>query len=276
MKIIACIFLILFSSMLYSQVNYAKETDYKDFMKTKTLIVLENKLFSTYNETIQEVVKSVWKITPYEIISAKEFDTRKYNKACSFIMLTDAALDQKGVVMQYNMLNLIMGGKAKNLNDMPDLGSFPLSCSDEDEEDYLYKTGGILQFMQYFVRYNLNHPNTDLIKLFKSIETNIGNKEIWLLRNELDNAVNTTEKIKKFYAGKVKFAPKEEIAIAIARKDADIVFLHKIGNAIKGSICWKALIDAGNGELLYFDQYKIDAKHPNAFTAEDFSKLKSK
>jgi len=276
MKIIPCIFLLLFSPMLFGQVKFAKEADYKDFMKSKTLIVLDNMLLSSYNETIQKAVKTLWKITPFEFISAKEFDAKKNNKAYSFIMLSDAALDQKGVVMQYNMLNLIMGGKAKNINDMPDLGSIPISCNDEDEDTYLYKTGGILQFMQYFVQYNLTHPNTDLIQLLKNIDGNIGKKEIWLLKKEVAAEINTIDKIKKYYAGTVKFVNTEDITNAIANRNANVVFLHKIGNNVKGSICWKALISAENGELLYFDQNIIDAKHPDAFTATDFNRLKNK
>jgi len=276
MRIIATVFFFLFSQMLYSQINYASEEDYKAFLKSKTLVVMENKLYSDYNEKIKNEIEKNWNITAYEFITAKEFEAKKNNKAYSFLLLSDAVLNQKDVVMQYNMLNLIMGGKAKHLNDMPDLASIPLSCSNEDEEKYLYKTGGILQFMQFFVRYNLMHPNTNLIKLIKKIEINIGNKEIWLLKNEVDDEVNTIIKIKKYYAGTVKFQASEEIANAIANKDSNIVFLHKIGNNSKGSICWKALINAGNGELLYFDQYSIDLKHPDAFTASDFYKLKSK
>ncbi len=275
MKIKVFIFIFLLSPTLFGQVNYAKEPDYKKFILTKTMVVLENTLFSSYNEQIKKSVESVWKITPYEFISAKEFDDKKNNSAYSFIILTDAFLEQKGSVMQYNMLNLILGGKAKNINAMPDLGSIPISYTDEDDENYLYKIGGLLQFMQYFVHYNLSHPNTDLLKLIKNIETNIGNKEIWLLKQEVAPEINTLEKIMKYYQGIVKFVNSEAIETAILQKNTNVVFLHKIGNAEKGNICWKVLMNAGNGEVVYFDQYQIDTKHPDAFTAEDFKKLKS-
>ncbi len=276
MKIMIFIYSFLFSQTLFCQVNFAKDADYKDFMQTKTLVVLNNNPFSSYNVVIQKAVETLWKITPYEFITPKEFISKKGNKAYSFLILTDAALEHKKTLMQYNILNLILGGKVNTINDMPDLGSIPLSYTNEEEEDYLYKIGGVLQFMQYFVHYNLNNPNKDLLKLLKNIEGNIGNKEIWLLKNEVDDEVNTLEKIKQYYTGSVKFATEEEIADAIARKDANVIFLHKIGNNVKENISWKVLISAENGEAVYFEQHKIDQKHPDAFTAEDFGKLKSR
>lgn len=274
MRIFVSIAFCLLSSAIFCQINYAKESDYKDFMKTKTMIVLDNNPFSFYNETIKNTVKSLWEITPYEIITTKEFNIKKNNKSFSFLILTDAVMEQKGVSMQYKILNLIMGGKARSLNEMPDLGSVPLSNSDEEEDNYLYKVGGILQFMQFFVRYNLNNPNTDIFKLVKNIEGNIGNKEIWLLKNEVADEANSIEKIKKYYSGIVKFVATEEISDAIARKDPKVVFLHKIGSTDKSGICWKFLINAENGKPIYFDQHKIDNNNPDAFTLEDFKKIK--
>ncbi|MFZ4399738.1 MAG: hypothetical protein ACOYO1_06870 [Bacteroidales bacterium] len=276
MKIIIMVSFLLFTSSVFSQVKFGKETDYKNFMQSKTMVVLGNSPFSSYNEYIQNSIDKLWKITAYDFISSKEFNNKKNNTTFSFLMLSDASIEYKDVVTHYNMLNLIMGGKSKTLNDMPDLGSIPLSYSDQDESEYLYKIGGILQFMQYFIQFNLNHPNTDLIKLIRNIEAKIGNKEIWLLKDEVNEEVNTNEKIKKYYSGIVKFVSKEAIEEAIEKKDENIVFLHKIGMNSKGKICWKALINAGNGELLYFDQYKIDTKHPDSFTSSDFGKLKSK
>jgi len=143
--------ILVFSSETFAQQNYAKEADFKAFMQSKTLVVLNNTMLSDYNESIKAAVKSLWKITPYEFISQKEFEAKKSNKAFSFLILSDATLEQKEVVMRYNILNLVLGGKAKTLNEMIDLGSVPLSYSDEEENSYLYKIGCIIQFMQYFV-----------------------------------------------------------------------------------------------------------------------------
>ena len=80
MRSFSIIFFLLYSIILSGQTNYAKEADYKAFLKTKTLVVLENKLLSSYNETIRKVVEQIWTITPYEFITDKEFEIKKHNK----------------------------------------------------------------------------------------------------------------------------------------------------------------------------------------------------
>lgn len=270
-------FLLFFSFLSlisFAQVNPAKETDYNDFMKTTTLVVMDANPFTPYNQTLVNAVENFWKITPYEIITTKEFNTKKKNKDFSFIILSEASMEVKGKILQYNMLNLVMGAKVANLNDMPDLASVPLSYIDADDEDYLYKLGGVLQFMQFFVRYNLENPNTDIFKLVQKIDGKINGKELWLLADEVANEVNTTDKLKKYYQGKAKFVSKEAIEEAILKKDENVLFLHKIGSDENGSICWKFLIEAATGKAVYFSQEKTDKNNPPLFNAIDFKKLK--
>lgn len=258
----------------FSQINPAKETDYNDFMKTTTMVVMDANPFSGFNQTLVNAVETFWKITPFEVISNKEFNAKKRNKNNSFIILSEASMEVKGKILQYNMLNLVLGGKAANLNEMPDLASVPLSYIDADDEEYLYKLGGVLQFMQFFVRYNLENPNTDIFKLVQKIEGKVGNKELWLLPDEVANEVNTAEKLKKYYQGKVKFATKEEIEAAILKKDDKVLFLHKIGSDEYGSICWKFLIETATGKVVYFSQNKVGSNTKPLFCAEDFKNLK--
>jgi hypothetical protein len=271
-----CFFFFIFFCSLssFSQINLAKETDYNDFMKTTTMVVMDANPFTGFNQTLVNAVEAFWKITPYEVISNKEFSVKKKVKNNSFIILSEASMEVKGKILQYKMLNLVLGGKAANLNEMPDLASVPLSYIDADDEEYLYKLGGVLQFMQFFVRYNLENPNTDIFKLVQKIEGNVGDKEIWLLHEEVANEINTTEKLKKYYQGKVKFATKDEIEAAILKKDDKVLFLHKIGSEENGSICWKFLIEAATGKAVYFSQDKVGSNTKPMFCADDFKKLK--
>ncbi len=271
-----CFFFFIFFCSLssFSQINLAKETDYNDFMKTTTMVVMDANPFTGFNQTLVNAVEAFWKITPYEVISNKEFSVKKKVKNNSFIILSEASMEVKGKILKYKMLNLVLGGKASNLNEMPDLASVPLSYIDADDEEYLYKLGGVLQFMQFFVRYNLENPNTDIFKLVQKIEGKVGDKEIWLLPEEVANEINTTEKLKKYYQGKVKFATKDEIEAAILKKDDKVLFLHKIGSEENGSICWKFLIEAATGKAVYFSQDKVGSNTKPMFCADDFKKLK--
>ncbi len=258
-----------------SQIKLAKPGDFESFKKTKTLIVSHEDIFSDFNNVLIENLKLFWNITDYEFIPFKEFKTKNNSTNLSFIILTDAKREVKGREYTYNILNLILGGRAANLDKMPDLGSVPLSYLNVPEESYLYKIGGLLQFMQYYVRTNLMHPKSDFKKLIRENANEIPSKELWLIKEELATNVNTLEKIKKTYPHSCKIVTKEEIEKAIENRNDKVIFLHKVGpeGTIKGGECWKFIISAGDGRPLYFERDEIDNNNPDAFLQEDFKKI---
>ena len=88
------------------------------------------------------------------------------------------------------------------MNSMPDLGSAPLnyaSESNDDEDEYLYKLGGILRFFQYYINYNLSNPGSDIKAVVKSNKSKLIGKELWLLKSDMAEEVNSTEKISKYF-----------------------------------------------------------------------------
>ena len=273
-KFIIVIALSILAFKLSAQINFANETEIKTFLKSKTLVVLDGNPTSTYNETIKEMMKKFWTITPYDFISIEKFDEKKTDKAFSFIMLSDAEQTEDGVKCSYNFLNFILGGKA-SLTNMADLGSVPLSYSEVDESNYLYKIGGILIFMQAHVKYASEHPTIVPKLVNKNSGIDLKNKELWLLKEELPSDFNTIEKIKTVYHYKVKLVTKEDIKKAIDDKNPDVVYLHKVGpqGTIKGGKCWKFIVTAKEGEVLYYDGHTIDETHPDAFLQKDLKNI---
>jgi len=243
-------------------------------LKSKTLIVKDENPFSSFNDSLKVCLKKFWTITPYEFISMEQFEIKKTNKAYSFIMLSDAEVNEGGVDCKYNFLNLILGGNS-DLNKMPDLGSVPLSYDGVDENTYLYKLGGILVFMQNHIKYANAHPDSKLKLVNKDSQTDIKKKELWLLKDELAPDCNTLDKIKSVYPYTVKLVTKEEIKQAIENKNPNVVYLHKVGPAgtVEGAKCWKFLITANDGEVLYYDNHKVDSSNPDAFLKKDFKAI---
>ena len=271
------VFVILLSIMTFrlsAQINFANATEIKTFLKSKTLVVLDGNPTSVYNETIKEMMKKFWTITPYDFISIEKFDEKKTNNTFSFIMLSDAEQTEDGVKCSYNFLNFILGGKT-SLTNMADLGSVPLSYSEVDESNYLYKIGGILIFMQAHVKYASEHPTIVPKLINKDSKIDIKTKELWLLKEELPANFNTLEKIKTVYPYKVKLVTKEEIKKAIDDKNPDVIYLHKVGpqGTMEGGKCWKFIVTAKEGEVLYYDGHTIDATHPDAFLQKDFKNI---
>lgn len=270
-------FIILLSFLVFrlsAQINFANSSEIKSFLKSKTYVVLDEDPFSSFNETIKACMPEFWTITPYEFITAAEFDKKKTNSAYSFIMLSEAEQKEDGVVCRYNFLNFILGGSS-DLNKMPDLGSVPLSYVDVEEDNYLYKLGGILLFMQSHVKYFSEHSNIKPTLINKDSGTDIKTKELWLLKEELPANFNTIEKIKIVYPYTVKLVTKEEIKKAIEDKNPNVVYLHKVGpeGNIAGGKCWKFLVTANDGEVLYYDGQKVDANNPDAFLEKDFKAI---
>jgi hypothetical protein len=277
-RIIFLLTLLIASLQLRAQINFANALEIKTFLKSKTLVVLdEDPGAATFNEALKACVIKFWTLTPYEFINTEQFDAKKNNKAYSFIMLSEAEQTEKGVSCKYNFLNLILGGYS-DINAMPDLGSVPLSYVDVDEASYLYKIGGLLLFMQSHVKYTNDHPGAKLTLTNKDSGTDIKTKELWLLKEELPANFNTIEKIKTVYPYTVKLVSKDDIKKAINDKNPNVVFLHKVGpeGTMSGGKCWKFLVTANNGEVLYYDGQTIDASDPDAFLEKDFKAISKK
>jgi len=60
--------LLFFTVLLTAQAPFPSEDEIKQFTSSKTCVVMEEKMFSSYNALIKEAVKEFWTITPYEFI----------------------------------------------------------------------------------------------------------------------------------------------------------------------------------------------------------------
>lgn len=273
-KIILLLVLSALSFQLTAQIKFANASEIKSFLKSKTYVVLSEDVFSSFNETMKVLMPKFWTITSYEFITTQQFETKKTSSANSFIMLSEAEETEDGVKCTYNFLNLILGGSS-DLNKMPDLGSVPLSYVDVEEDSWIYKLAGILVFMQSHVNYASDHPSVVPKLVNKDSGTDIKTKELWLLKEELPSDFNTVEKIKTVYPYTVKIVTKEELKKAIEDKNSKVVYLHKVGPAgtITGGKCWKFLVTANDGEVLYYDGHTVTASNPDAFLEKDFKAI---
>jgi hypothetical protein len=268
-RIIILSTLLIVSFQLSAQINFANST-----VKISLVVLDEDPAAASFNDELKACVTKFWTLTPYEFITTAQFDAKKNSKSYSFIMLSEAEQTEKGVACKYNFLNLVLGGTS-DINKMPDLGSVPLSYVDVDEVSYLYKIGGLLLFMQTHVKYTNDHPGAKLALTNKDSGTDIKTKELWLIKEELPANFNTLEKIKTVYPYTVKLVSKDDIKKAIDDKNPKVVYLHKVGpeGTMSGGKCWKFLITANDGEVLYYDGQTIDGSNPDAFLEKDFKAI---
>jgi len=255
----------------------ASQAQYKQFMKSKTYLVKYDNPFSGFNTAMEDAMKKYWNITPWEVISSAEFEKKRTDKSASFLFLSEA-MAEKREELRFDILNVVMGSSSGNLNNMPDLGSVPLSYAFDDDEfaedDYIYKLGAILRFVQFYIESNVKAADTDVKSIVKEHGKSIRTKEIWFIKEDLDNEVNTVQRIAAFYDGKVKIVTEQEIVEAIASKNPNVLILHKVGPG-KGNSgkCLKFIISVATGIPYYYNMTEITSKKPDAFLSADFKKL---
>ncbi len=278
MKPLIFIGLMLQALVFFAQdIPVATSEQFQRFKSSTTYLVNYDDPFSSFNTYIVEDMQKVWTITPYKVITSSEFESLGKNKDNSFIFLSEAGKTEGDITFNLNLLNIVLGSKSGSMNNMPDLGSAPLSYvweDDDNEDQYLYKMAGILRFFQYYIQYNIANPGSDIKDVVKANKSKIEGKELWLIQSDMDTDVNTIEKIEKVYSGKVKFVTPEDIRQAVHEANSNVVFLHKVGpGSHNGYKCMKFLVLASDGCPLYYEMTGVSSGKPDAFLSSDFKAI---
>jgi hypothetical protein len=260
-------------------IQLAETGDYKRFVNSTTYVVKIPDPFSIYNGVIEEILAKMWTITDYEIIEWTEFEQKKSDSKSSFIFLSEAQRVENNKVLRYNILNLVMGSKYNDINKMPDLGSVPLSYADdefsEEEQSYVYKLAGVLQFMQYYVNYQIANPGTKLQDVVNKEKEELHKKELWLVEDDLESSINSLSKIKKYYKHDVKIVSREDVENAIFENNPTVAYLHLVApksNTDK-SKCWKFILSAEDGKPLFYSYTKTNDNNPGKLLGKDLKKM---
>jgi len=294
MKKIPCIYLLknriymrtLFFSLVYfipflilsGQAPFPDKDEIKQFDASKTCVVLEDDPFSSYNIYIKEAVKACWKITPYEFISVKDFNVRRFNPAYSFLVITQTNFDMDKSHGLYNFLNLLQGKDVNKLAEMPEICAIPLSFAGVSDLIYSYKLGAIVSFMQKHAQKISDDPSLSLRKYLKDYNQNIPgikNRTILVEQDDLTPEISTIAKIKRIYSGNIEIVTDDEIIKAIENKTPGTVILHKVGpmGDRDSGYCFIMLIGTDDSELYYYNLHMVDRANPNGLLSADLKRL---
>ncbi len=271
----------LFISLFYfagAQAPFPSADEIKQFMASKTCVVLEDDPFSAWNSFIKKAVTSFWTITPYEFIDIVEFNKRRTDPSCSFIVLTQTHFERDKTGGLFNFINLIQGKKVSDLSDNPEICAVPLSFAEEDDIEYGYKLGLILAFMQKHAQLIAREPSITGRRYLRYYNVNapeVINKTILAKKEDLAPEINTIDAVKAIYPFPFKIVEEEEIVKAITEKAPGILVLHKVGpgNTSTGSYCFKILIGTDDSNMYYFGQHRINKGNPDAFLSSDLQRL---
>jgi hypothetical protein len=277
--------LVLISALslpVFGQDAVATPEQVEQFLKSKTYVVYDENIFGSYNKAIKKAVEDYWTLTPVEFIDIVKYNQLKGSFRNSFIIRTKVNFNEDKSKTSYTFLSIILGSnKSSSMAGMPDLISFPLSYYNVDYDKYHYKLGAIIKFMENHIKLIHENPkinSKNVLAYYNKNTSDIKGKTLYVIKDELDDNVNTLEKIRKVYSGKVVITDGETIEKIIHDKDPDAVFLHKVGPSKDDAKLriYKLIMGAADGKLYYFDYHKFKAgKSGDAFLMSDFKKLGS-
>jgi hypothetical protein len=270
----------LFSMVfLTGQAPFPNKDEIKQFTSSKTCVVLEDNMFSSYNAYIKEAVKAFWKITPFEFIAVNEFNVRRLNPGYSFIVLTQTNFEKDKSNSLFNFINLLQGKNVNKLGEMPEICAIPLSFAGEDDIEYSYKLGAILLFMQKHAQMISEDPSLTgrkYLKYYNKFIPEILNKTILVKQEDLVPEIATLDKIKAIYPNKIEIVSEEDIVNAIKSKIPNTLILHKVGpvgDKKNSGYCFKMLIGVDDANMYYYNQHMIDKGNPNGLLPADLKRL---
>jgi len=257
---------------------YPSAAEAESLGSTVTCVVLEDNQISFFNAEIKDAVSKYWNLTPVKFISISEFDDMRTDPAFSFIVLTSASFSNDKSGTEYDFLNLLRGADVESLSQMPEFCAIPLCYTGAPEEEYSYKLGLIMRFMQYHVRQMIKNPRNMALKDLKYYNGNvpeIARKTILAREQDLAPEINTVEKIAAVYPYRVVIADEEEIMNAVDEGRNDVIILHKVGpeSERREGMCIKILIGADDAVMYYYDSHPVNSRNADGLLVSDLKRI---
>ena len=249
-----------------------KKVKIEDFTQKVTKVVLNGNPF--YDTSFKDEVAARWRISPYEFCTLEEFEGLKGNDSYYFLILTQGQF-RKETAPGLQFISLVKGGQGadKGIGDMLEVVSLPFASAE-------YPSGRELIFLPAFLDIIQNHT-------LEAMENDL---------NAYGGLSNTAQKLGK--AGNMDIVISEDDLNSLVSKemtdsegmtitdedDADSYMLDEVSGTlvsyvvapsepVKGSFCYKMLIDAQTHELYYYRKHKISPKAGVGFLPEDIERI---
>ena len=249
-----------------------KKVKIEDFTQKVTKVVLNGNPF--YDTSFKDEVAARWRISPYEFCTLEEFEGLKGNDSYYFLILTQGQF-RKETAPGLQFISLVKGGQGadKGIGDMLEVVSLPFASAE-------YPSGRELIFLPAFLDIIQSHT-------LEAMENDF---------NAYGGLSNTAQKLGK--AGNMDIVISEDDLNSLVSKemtdsegmtvtdedDVDSYMLDEVSGTlvsyvvapsepVKGSFCYKMLIDAQTHELYYYRKHKISPKAGVGFLPEDIERI---
>lgn len=265
-------------NILFSQAPFPEPEEVEGFYNTTTYVVLENNMFSSYNVLIKKAVTDYWELTDHDFISTAEFNEKRTDPACSFIVLTATRFDKDNAGSVYNFINLLLGKDVRRIEDMPEFCAVPLSIQGAEDTEYSHKLGIIIRFMQSHVDHIREDPSLkgkQYLKYYNKFIPEISSKNILVALTDLEPDLRSQEAIENYYPYDMEIVTEEEVDEAILSEAENTLVLHKVGpeSTGKGGLCFKMLLGTDDARMYFYGEHKISNRRPNGLLVNDLRRM---
>lgn len=249
-----------------------KKVKIEDFTQKVTKVVLNGNPF--YDTSFKDEVAARWRISPYEFCTLEEFEGLKGNDSYYFLILTQGQF-RKETAPGLQFISLVKGGQGaeKGIGDMLEVVSLPFASAE-------YPSGRELIFLPAFLDIIQSHTLEAMENDFNAYGGlsntaqklgKAGNMDIVISEDDLNSLVSE------------EMTDSEGMVIT-DEDDADSYMLDEVSGTlvsyvvapsepVKGSFCYKMLIDAQTHELYYYRKHKISPKAGVGFLPEDIERI---
>jgi hypothetical protein len=249
-----------------------KKVKIEDFTQKVTKVVLNGNPF--YDTSFKDEVAARWRISPYEFCTLEEFEGLKGNDSYYFLILTQGQF-RKETAPGLQFISLVKGGQGadKGIGDMLEVVSLPFASAE-------YPSGRELIFLPAFLDIIQSHTLEAMENDFNAYGGlsntaqklgKAGNMDIVISEDDLNSLVSE------------EMTDSEGMTVT-DEDDADSYMLDEVSGTlvsyvvapsepVKGSFCYKMLIDAQTHELYYYRKHKISPKAGVGFLPEDIERI---
>ncbi len=253
--------------LVYGKKNF----DY--FHKYKTYVVLDRHEESDYSLAIKEAVKKYWKASEYEFITMAEYKNTFSDKS-RFFLTKEYVCGEEGIIY----LSLFQGGQRGMKDRGKILASARLKYYSQLNDTYLYKIGGTVQYLQWYLKvvekkkFESFEGFEDYVNRQKSL---IKTKTLLIEKDYFTEKVSSRKEIEKYYKNSYRVVMKEDITRVIETQDEEVAYISIIGpkKDIQGKTGYIAVYLPKDGEVLYMYDRKLSAVSPVGITGYDLKKM---
>jgi len=257
----------------------ATPEDLEHLNSTTTYVVLNSNPLSDYNLEIRDAVENHWSLTNYEFLDYDDFQDKSLDPGASFLYAAVVDFEKDKSSTRYWFLCLSLGDpERESLDELRDIVNIPLSYYGVDEDEYSYKLGTLIRFMENHVRLLQSDPALVSQNVFQHYNENMGdlrNKTLYLVEDEIESSIASEARLSQVYEYEFRIVDRETIKELIMNGDENAVFLHKVGpqNRRENARIYKVLIGAADARFYYYNYHKMGKKKPDAFLENDFRRI---